>query len=156
MELLEVDYILLQCNCISVKGDELYNKLAKKFIHLQLYQRRRALSGRNLAIEKDRSVPGTAIILWGQGKPNIICLFSQWRPGSVKTPHCPESDPPETEAQRLIWFISGLNHIGEHFTKLGKRVTIAIQGSPFPEEYKKALEEFREKYSSVITLISVE
>lgn len=124
----QVDYIIQQCNCLTVKAHGLAETLEKKFPHARLYGRRRSLGSRNLAVLEDRAVPGTAIIL--QGNPKIVCLFGQWRPGKISSIYFnsyPESNPPETSTQRLDWFRSALWSFGNYLqTHSSRRVKIAL------------------------------
>lgn len=124
----KVDYIVQQCNCLTVRAHGLSETLEKKFPHAHLYGRRRSLDSRNLAVLEDRPLPGTAVIL--QGEPNIVCLFGQWRPGKISSPYFdsyPESDPPETSSQRLAWFRSALWSLGNYLEATSsRRVKIAL------------------------------
>lgn len=155
------DFILQQCNCLTVKPHGLSETLGKKFPHARVYHHRRAIYGKNIAIDSDRAIPGTSVIC--TGTPGIICLYGQWRSGKIGSNYFdlyPESSPPESELQRLLWFISGLTQIGEYFLQVSKqKVSIAV---PYKigcglaggnwEKYSKILEQFEEKYSSVLTL----
>lgn len=148
------EFILQQCNCLTVTGKGLSESLEKRFPHASVYSRRRAVNGKNLAILEDRAVPGTSLIF--TGRPNIICLFGQWRPGKVGSSNWntyPESAPAETKEQRLTWFISSLTQIGEYFTKYNRAATIAVPykigcgltGGDW-HLYEKALEQIESRY----------
>ena len=160
------DFILQQCNCLTVKAHGLSETLGNKFPHARVYNHRKPISqhayGSNIAIEVDRAIPGTAVIC--TGVPGIICLFSQWRPGKITAPYFdyyPESNPRETELQRLLWFISSLTQVGEYFRHQcsGKNFSIAIPnrigcglaGGNW-EKYFKVLQQFEEKYKAILTL----
>ena len=156
------DFILQQCNCLTVKAHGLSESLGNKFPHARIYNHRRAIHGRNIAVDTDRSIPGTAVICIGT--PNIICLFGQWAPGKLGAAYhsyYPASNPVETELQRLLWFISGLSQIGEYLLRESRRVvTIAV---PYKigcglaggnwEKYSMILSQFEEKYKSVLSLV---
>lgn len=148
------EFILQQCNCLTVRAHGLSESLEKRFPHAGVYSRRRPVGGRNLAVPEDRATPGNALIF--TGKPNIICLFGQWRPGKTGVSYWnsyPESVPSETKEQRLVWFISGLTQIGEYFTKANRSAQIAVPyrigcglaGGDW-DLYRKALEEFELQY----------
>lgn len=72
-------YILQQCNCLTVRGHGLSETLARAFPYADIYSERRPQGNRNLAIEDDRAKPGTvSICMDPQGNnPGIICLFGQ-------------------------------------------------------------------------------
>ncbi len=111
----DADYIIQQCNCLTVRSHGLAKTLEDAFPHANLYGRRRSVGNRNLAIPEDRSLPGTGTIL--AGAPNIVCLFGQWRPGRTNASYWnsyPESSPIETEEQRIIWFKSALFAFGDY------------------------------------------
>lgn len=122
------DYIVQQCNCLTVKSHGLSATLEKKFVHANVYSRRRAVGRRNLAIVEDRPEPGTMTILEAGGQPSIVCLFGQWRPGKVRSPYkYPNPPVPETAEQRLVWFRKAMLEFCEHIQLTAtKRVTIAI------------------------------
>jgi len=75
-------YILQQCNCITVFPHGLAASLAKAFPNTCPYYFRTPVSERlNVAEIKDRSEPGTVMILGSQ--PQIVNMFAQYSPGKV-------------------------------------------------------------------------
>lgn len=145
-------YILQQCNCLTIRSHGLSATLEARYPHANIYGRRKGLGARNLAIESDRSVPGTVTLLLGE--PNIICLFGQWRPGKVSSPYWdsyPDSFIPETQEQRAIWFDSGLEQIGNYFSQISphQRTGIAV---PYTIGCGLAEGDFETRYSSVLSL----
>jgi hypothetical protein len=157
------DYIIQQCNCLTVRAHGLSQILADKFQHARIYELRTAMGRQNLAIPEDRAIPGTALICEAKdpSEPGIICLFGQWRPGKITARyfhHYPESDPPETAEQMLEWFKMGLDAIGEHFSERQK-VSLAIPynigcglaGGKWTD-YRAAIEDFAYRYSESITI----
>ena len=120
----DVDYIVQQCNCLTIRGAGLSEAIRIKF-DSDPYNQRRTMNNRNLAIEEDRSEPGTFEIDFVNPKSSyqelgIVHLFSQYRPGPTNSYYFnnyPESDPPETKAQRLIWFKSCLRNFAEYLNE---------------------------------------
>lgn len=161
------DYILQQCNCLTVRAHGLSADLARKFPYADIYATRRPIGNRNVCIEEDRSTPGSYEILSDpeETSPAIICLFGQWRPGAVETSYFkqyPESNPPESKEAREYWFKVGLFRIGEYFRVIisDKINTIAV---PYKigcglakgdwDTYLKMLTDFQDRYRDVIQLI---
>jgi O-acetyl-ADP-ribose deacetylase (regulator of RNase III) len=78
-------YVIQQCNCLTVKPHGLSDTIAKKYTYANFYEQREGVGIRNLAIEKDRDIPGT-IKIAHNGKndsPYIVALFSQYDFGKV-------------------------------------------------------------------------
>lgn len=149
------DYILHQCNCLTVKSHGLSKTIEEKYPEGVVYNKRRPLGRRNLAIEEDRAQPGTFLIC-GSKEQQIISIFGQWRSGKIGTSYFhsyPESNPPESKKQRILWFEEGLNKIGEHFFILKKKLSIAIPynigcglaGGNW-DNYLNAITEFQKTY----------
>jgi hypothetical protein len=126
-----------------------------------VYSKRKPVGSRNLAIAADRAVPGSFAIC--EDEPNIVALFSQWRPGKVLSPYFsvyPESDPPETAAQRLEWFRSSLSAFGASLPDdrvssiaVPYRIGCGLAGGDW-KQYRAALAEFQDKCadSAMVTL----
>ena len=161
-----VDYIVQQCNCLTVRSHGLSETLEKKFPHANVYGGRRPVGSRNLAVPEDRPIPGTAVIL--QGSPNIVCLFGQWRPGKIRTPYFnsyPEASCPETSTQRLIWFTSALWSFGNYLsqTSSGKvrigipwKIGCGLAGGSW-DDYLSIIKRFSDIFEKVadVTLFSL-
>lgn len=104
------DYIVQQCNCLTVKPHGLSQSIETRYPGTCSYATRRRVGKRNLAVVEDRQRPGTIRIVKPcslHPAPRIVSLFAQWRPGRVAGRfHAiyPESAIRETESQRHIWF----------------------------------------------------
>lgn len=100
------DYIVQQCNCLSVRPHGLSDTIAKKWKHANPYALRRAVQGRNLAVASDRAVPGTIQVLG-----RIICAFGQvamGKPGDYDS-----CGTPDTAAHRLAYFKACLDQTAQ-------------------------------------------
>ncbi|XP_062602392.1 uncharacterized protein LOC134264107 [Saccostrea cucullata] len=108
----EVEAIVHQCNCLTVKAHGLSQSLAEKFPQANLYATRRPLGTRNLAVEEDRGIPGTIKVFPSQ-TPVVICLLAQWDYG--KASHRPKriSTYQDTPQNREQWFQACLQEMGE-------------------------------------------
>ena len=157
------EYIIQQCNCLTIKPHGLSETIQKRFPYADLYSKRRPIGSRNLAVPEDRDVPGTFTVCDSIGKPKIVCLFGQWRPGNLDSPYVlsyPESNPPETNDSRLQWFITSLNAFGDSLVEHGDRIhTVAIPykigcglaGGSW-DMYEKVLKEFSVNYKNVVKI----
>lgn len=151
----DCEYIIQQCNCLTVRSHGLSKTLEDHFPHAKLYEKRRAIGNRNLAVPEDRSTPGSGIIL--EGNPKIVCLFGQWRPGKVNTSYFhsyPEYSIPETEEQRKIWFKQALFGFGNQLRdNQANKVKIAVPynigcglaGGDW-DDYSRMILEFQQEY----------
>lgn len=118
----KADYIVQQCNCLTVKSRGLSKQIADTFPFADVYAKRRPQGRRNLAIAEDRSHPGTIEIT-----QHVVALYAQWRPGNTHSPfwkRYPESDPVETREQRELWFQECLGELEESCK--GQQVSIAF------------------------------
>lgn len=156
------EYIIQQCNCLTVKPHGLSETIQKRFPYADLYSKRRPIGTRNLAMPEDRDVPGGFKICESPGKPKIVCLFGQWRPGSLNSPYVlsyPESFPPETNSVRLQWFKTALKTFcdrvaagnGVHTVAIPYKIGCGLAGGSW-DEYEKVLKEFSVTYKSVIKM----
>lgn len=151
------DYIVQQCNCLTIKSHGLSKEIAKRFPEADLYSKRRQVNNRNLAVPEDRSTPGSISI---DGK--IINIFGQWRPGKIGTKYdnyYPESNPPETSETRLMWFKMGLEKISKTLDSNSEKVIAfpfgigcGLAGGDW-EEYSKAILSFAENNNHLKILI---
>ena len=124
-DLLEIDtdYIMQQCNCVTVHAHGLSKAIGDKFPECRIYQKRRSLVDRNCAIEEDRAEPGTFSITG-----RCINLFAQYRPGKPGVPYLKKAYPGKYEdaaADRMRWFTEALERVGKHFPS-DVPVTIAV------------------------------
>ena len=145
----EADWIVQQCNCLTVRAHGLSRDIAAKFPDSNPYVTRRAVDNRNLAQEADRSVPGTIEVMG-----RVVCLMAQWRPGNLCSPYFlryPESDPPETAAQREVWFkacLANLNGISGRVA-FPDHIGCGLAGGNW-EHYEQMIEHFAERNDVVI------
>lgn len=111
----KADYIVQQCNCLTIRAHGLAQSIANVYPDADTYAKRRQMGSRNLAIAEDRSTPGTISI-----HGHVINMYAQWRPGSCKTAYFsvyPEySAEPESALTREIWFQKCLDAIAEKFS----------------------------------------
>ena len=127
-DILDHVYIVHQCNCLTVHPHGLSSTIAKHRRESDVYQRRRAVGNRNLAIPEDRGVPGTIKVY-----DTVICLLAQWRPGRIGSRYFhryPESNPPETKQQRELWFEECLGNLATWVQSKN------IQQLPFPDHIR--------------------
>lgn len=122
--------IVQQCNCLTVTSHGLSQSIASKWPEADIYAHRRKMGNRNLSVVEDRGTPGSCIIT-SINDPSIdkekyvAALLGQWRPGKVTSKwHSvyPESNPPETNAQREIWFKQSLINLEQQVRELGIQV----------------------------------
>lgn len=116
------DYIVQQCNCLTVRAHGLSAAIAVKFPEANVYKQRRGVGQRNLAMLEDRGKPGTIVVM-----DRVINLLAQWRPGKVQSGYAhiyPESSPPESELQRQLWFQQCLETLALFLQ--GQAVTLAF------------------------------
>jgi ATP-dependent DNA helicase PIF1 len=162
----EADYIIQQCNCLTVRAHGLSEVLTDHFPHANVYGKRTGMGNKNVAIPRDRSTPGSFQLC--TGKPNVVCLFGQWRPGSMSSKFVlsyPESTPPETNDQRILWFKSALGSFGEYISRLHKetkkqvrykvavpyKIGCGLAGGDW-NRYESILDTFQKQYSDILTM----
>lgn len=164
------DFIIQQCNCITVKSLGLTKAISDKYLYANVYSKRRKEGNRNLSIKSDRDIPGTYKLFTDPSykTPTIVALFSQWRPGKVNSSYFnkyPEPDPYvcETKDQRLKWFRMSLYSFGDYVYDLilknnyPNKIKISI---PFKigcglaggewSKYKEIIESFSTYYQNII------
>ncbi len=111
------EYIMHQCNCLTVRPHGLSKQVAVRLgKDKDVYSTRRAEKHRNCAIPEDRAMPGTIQILDGDG-PTVLALFGQYRPGkpcqyALSYPDDGYSDDAEA---REINFREALKALRDHF-----------------------------------------
>lgn len=147
----DADFIVQQCNCLTVTAHGLSASIAAAHPNADAYKHRRRLGKRNLAIPEDRDRPGTMKIL----DTKVVCLFGQWRPGRIETSYFstyPESpDGVETAELRKTWFQRALDEFGTVLDKKEGSVKVAfpmfigcgLAGGDW-KEYKKMIDRFAE------------
>lgn len=127
----QCDYIVQQCNCLTVRSHGLSESLEKRYPYAMVYSKRRGIGRRNLTVPEDRDQPGSYKLFPDDQKigPTVVALFGQWRPGRLGTTYFnsyPESNPTETATTRLSWFRHSLFEFGSYLWKLNKKVKIAL------------------------------
>lgn len=120
---IDTDYIMQQCNCVTVHAHGLSKAIGEKFPECRIYEKRRRLMHRNCAIEEDRPEPGTFSITG-----RCINLFAQYRPGKPGVAYLKKAYPGKHDdgaVDRMRWFAEALERVGKHFPSV-KPVTIAV------------------------------
>lgn len=144
------DYIIQQCNCISVKPHGLSKYIAEKR-GCDPYSIRRCVGNKNLAVEKDRAIPGTIYV-----KDSVICLFAQYGMGQPYMYNNKNKQWRDGYQNRLQWFTEALEKIPllEPTPKsLGVpfKIGCGLAGGNW-KQYKKILEEFSDKFGIAIKI----
>lgn len=141
----KADFIVQQCNCLSVKPHGLAESIARAFPEADTYSKRQAMGSRNLACPKDRAIPGSITI-----HNRVINMYAQWRPGRIGAPYFsayPDGEEKETSLTRQKWFSECLDAIS---TKLGKepktiafpfKIGCGLAGGDW-KVYEKMLQDF--------------
>lgn len=134
--------ILQQCNCLTVRGQGLSKTLADEFAYSNVYGR----ISKNIAVSQDRAIPGTVDICEGPaGKPIIICLYGQYRPGKVNNSYTYPCYPDSSE-DRINYFQQGLKGVLSAF-EIAPKITVpykigcGLAGGDWTV-YEKMIEEF--------------
>lgn len=147
------DYILQQCNCLTVKSQGLAKDIEAAFPYAAVYKHRTSIGQKNLATVETRDVPGTFKIY--EGNPNVVALFGQYRPGKINSPYFnvyPESNPVENNEQREKWFKQALDNFGDYVKETDKEIIINIPfkigcglAGGFWNNYHFMIKEFEQK-----------
>lgn len=103
------EFIVQQCNCVSVSPHGLSKHIAKT-IGVDPYSSRISLYGKNLAIVKDRPLPGT-IKIYNKSNPKVICMFSQYGMGKPYTYNNSNKQWVDSFDIRKKWFLESLEQI---------------------------------------------
>ncbi len=159
------DYIIQQCNCLTVRSHGLSATLEKAYPYAKVYSTRRAIGNRNLAIPEDRDTVGTYKILSDPEGPHVVCLFGQHRPGKLNTPYFnnyPESNPPESAVSRLTWFKDALHSFvadlpdlegdERYVLKFPYKIGCGLAGGNW-NDYYKVLQDMCENYKDKCRVI---
>ena len=124
LEFREIDAIAHVVNCLCIHPHGLSMQIAEKYPWGDVYQKRQSLSGRNLAKENDRGVPGTIQVFDPPlaSFPTIICLLAQWDYGRAKGFKARQVPPyVDSESNRTMWCSQCLEEMGKTDVK-----TVAI------------------------------
>ncbi len=158
----KVDFIVHQCNCLTVRGAGLAEQIESMFPFAALYSKRSAIGSRNIAMVTHRGTPGTYHIFESSSSPKgVIALLGQWRPGKIPSPYqYPEYETPETQELREQWFQKALWAAGRELRQRNRRFILG-----FPERigcglaggrwsrYRKILQEFEIDFSDCINVV---
>lgn len=148
----DVDHIVQQCNCLTVRPHGLSADIAKR-LGSNPYESRCPEGKRNLALVSDRGTPGSVVITG-----RVVNLMAQWRPGKIGSPYFhryPESNPPETAEQREKWFQACLDALGAVFSKsvaFPDHIGCGLAGGNW-QHYEQMIEAFAKKNSSMDVFI---
>ena len=119
------DLIVHQTNCLTTTPHGLATEIFKLYPAADLYSTRRSIDNRNLAVEEDRGIPGTCVIVG-----RVAAIFGQWRPGKCGSRYhgnYPEHPSIETTQRRVVWFKQGLQDLEEQL----RRLPIKTIGFPY-------------------------
>lgn len=163
----KVDFIIQQCNCLTIRGLGLSKAIATKFPYADIYSKRTPqFRHGNIATESSRSIPGTFTLCTSEEKnlPGIVCIFGQWKPGKID-PRYPNyyNNILESDEQRLKWFTIALYSFGDYIRKNNLLMaTKYIIGVPFKigcglaggrwNDYQKTLEKFEQDFRDILSL----
>lgn len=105
-------YIVHQCNCISVTPHGLSSSIFDKFKYANCYSTRKREGRKNLAINEDISTPGTIQVCGnGSDKRYVINLFAQYGMGKPYTFNNSDKLTLDGREERKKWFSECLNEI---------------------------------------------
>lgn len=144
----KADFIVQQCNCLTVKSHGLAESIARIFPDADTYSKRKPIGARNLSVPEDRGTPGSISI-----HKKVINMYAQWRPGRIGAPYFssyPESPQPETVQTRQKWFRECLEIISHSLGSEPKTLAFPFQigcglaGGDW-KVYQQMLEEFAAK-----------
>ncbi len=162
-----VDVILQQTNCLTVRPHGLSESISKKYPYANVYENRRAIGNRNLAVPEDRDIPGTVKWFYPNDQGPIVgCIFGQYQPGKAGNtyggayPYPPGCDKRETNEQRLQWFQKALKEITDNLSAFPSDLKIGI---PFKigcglaggawNKYEKVLKEWSDALPKNVKVI---
>lgn len=138
----DAQYIVHQCNCVTIKGANLSKSVFHKFPFANIYAPREKTG--------HKDTPGT-IIIKGDGSKErfIINLLAQYYPGKSRYVN-------DTPQMRLSWFKKGLEEI-EKIPNLREiafpyNIGCGMAGGDW-KVYKKAIDDFAKKLTKVKVFI---
>lgn len=156
----EADWIVQQCNCLTVRAHGLAQTLFAKFPNANCYAKRRAIGQRNLAVDADRAAPGSVSLV----DDKVVNMFAQWRPGSTSSkwfssyPEFPGEK--ETVEAREKWFQQCLDALsllgGERKLTIAFpfRIGCGLAGGDW-DRYSAMIAAFEQKNKERITVLIV-
>ncbi len=164
----DVDYLVQQGNCLTCRPHGLSQAVADAWpAYGDIYAGRTAVEGCiNVAVELCRPAPGDFELYapHDAGKPVIVALFAQWRPGKITIdravygsifPGLPTGER-ETAAARFSWFKTALAKFEQHLCKdiaapahtmnigFPSKIGCGLAGGHWPD-YLSALEAFAKR-----------
>ena len=152
----DCDMIVQQLNCLCVRPHGLSEDIAKKYPYADVYNRRRSVGTKNLAIPEDRPEPGTVVLSHSHKKddnnPIVVGIFGQYDFGKLRyRSYRPQYKITETRELREFWFENGLNILRDWLVKnnYGKnfkigfpyKIACGLAGGNW-DKYRKMLERF--------------
>ena len=164
-----VDIIVQQCNCLTIRPFGL-SKSIKEKLNLCPYSKRVGIGSKNLAVKKDRDIPGTIIIdkvnvktKINKSYPKYVAhLFSQFAQGKPKRYYqdiVGEHGYNDDHDQRLEWFKQCLDKLGNSMNKMSlksiafpKYIGCGLAGGDWTK-YKQVIEDFDKKNDFKIMII---
>lgn len=156
LTLTSVDVIVHQCTCVTVKPRGLSLAIGKAFPWGDIYGQRKAVKGRNLAVQTSRDLPGTIKVFKApeQGTPNVACLFAQWDFGTnvCRVEPYKRSD---TKENRELWFKQCLSELGKTpYSSFGFPFKIGCDSAGGVwKVYWKLIKEFSNTYSKTVFVV---
>jgi len=111
-------YIVHQCNCVTINAKGIALSINKKYPWANIYSERKTLvvngTRRNLATVNTRDIPGTIKIQSSpMGSKHVICMFSQYYPGKPNMQTSYNKNTLDTVHDRSKWFTKCLDKIAE-------------------------------------------
>ena len=168
----DCDMIVQQLNCLCVRPHGLSEDIGKKYSYADVYNRRRSVGTKNLAIPEDRPEPGTVVLSRPisysipsdnkeknrkendnkENNPIVAGIFGQYDFGKLRyRSYRPQYKTSETRELREFWFENGLNILRDWLIKNNHGKNFKI-GFPYKiacglaggnwDKYRKMLERF--------------
>ena len=152
----EVDAIVHQVNCLTVKSHGLSSQIAHKYPWADLYTTRDQVGTRNLATPATRGRPGTLRIFRHAHYPAVVCLQAQWDFGRCDDPRHRHIPPyTDTKEHRVEWFEQCLHELGHTEFKtiaFPFKIGCGLAGGAWVT-YRHRLKEFAQKYHKHVIIV---
>ena len=167
-DLLEIDVIAQQCNCLTVRSHGLAKTISEQ-MDIDIYKVRTPVKiEKNLSVCNDRGIPGTCQLVKNESKyppKYVACLLAQFAPGkpqfyyrNITAYHGYRDD----SYDRHQWFRNSLDELAENM-KRKKLTTIAFPkyiGSNLAggnwEEYYLFIKSFALKYGFMTYIVELD
>jgi O-acetyl-ADP-ribose deacetylase (regulator of RNase III) len=153
VEIKNVDAIVHQCNCLTVKSHGLSKQIARKFPWADVYRMRRSVQRRNLAIHEDRAVPGSIKVMKSEERPHVVCLMAQWDFGRRHMRKVPPYE--DTKENRKKWFQTCLSELGKtHYRTLAFpfKIGCGLAGGHWPT-YLASIRRFADEFHKQVFIV---